>query len=198
MSPPRAPDPLAPAPAVEGDAARQAAFRELYATTYADVHAFVRRRVHPSHAEDVVADAMVVAWRRFDEVPSAPGEARAWLFGVARHVMLNADRGQRRRDALAVRVADALGATTTDEAARVVERLDLVAAWRRLAPSHQEALALTVWDGLTSSQAATLLGISPVAYRLRLTRARRALRAHLDHLPARAETSARGCEGELS
>jgi RNA polymerase sigma-70 factor (ECF subfamily) len=36
-----------------------------------------------------------------------------------------------------------------------------------------------VWDGLDAPRAARVLGISPVAYRLRLSRARKALRAHL-------------------
>ena len=66
----------------------------------------------------------------------------------------------------------------------VATRLDLAAAWRRLTAVHQEALALTAWDGLTSPQAAAVLGISPTAYRLRLSRARRALRAHLHHSPS--------------
>lgn len=39
---------------------------------------FVRRRVHPTHAEDVVGDVMLFAWRRLDGTLSA---TRAWLFG---------------------------------------------------------------------------------------------------------------------
>jgi hypothetical protein len=34
-------------------------------------------------AADVVADTMLVAWRRIDDVPPEPG-TRLWLFGVAR------------------------------------------------------------------------------------------------------------------
>ena len=73
--------------------------------------------------------------------------------------------------------------------------MDLGRAWRLLSERHQEALALTVWDGLTALEAATVLGISPVAYRLRLSRARSVLRAHLgvsattSSLPVRAGTS---------
>lgn len=46
--------------------------REIYDATYVDLLRFVRRRVHPTHAEDVVGDVMLVAWRRLDEVPAAP------------------------------------------------------------------------------------------------------------------------------
>lgn len=62
---------------------------------------------------------------------------------------------------------------------RFVERCVHAAAWRQLPTTHQEALALTAWDGLTAPQAAAVLGITPTAYRLRLSRARRALRTGL-------------------
>ncbi|MGD8150209.1 sigma factor-like helix-turn-helix DNA-binding protein [Ornithinimicrobium sp. Y1694] len=53
-------------------------------------------------------------------------------------------------------------------------------AWSRLSPRHQEAIALTAWDDLTSDQAGHVLGISATAYRARLARARSALRSHLE------------------
>lgn len=58
-------------------------------------------------------------------------------------------------------------------------RADLATAWNRLSSRHQEVIALQVWDGLTSTQAAQVLDISPVAYRIRLSRARRSLSALL-------------------
>lgn len=42
---------------------------------------------------------------------------------------------------------------------------------------------MSVWDGLDAPRAARVLGISPVAFRLRLSRARKALRAHAKALP---------------
>lgn len=184
MSPPR------PSPEQE------AAFRRLYDAAYADLLRFVQRRVHPSHAEDVVADTFLVAWRRWDAVPPGLDDARAWLFGTARHVLLNSHRGEQRRAALAVRIADATVARTEQtrltglDADEVACRVDIARAWRRLSPLHQETLALAVWDDLTAPQAAGVLGISAVAFRLRLSRARRALRAHLDSLPADAAAPA--------
>ena len=160
----------------------EARFRALYADAHADVLRFAQRRVHPSHAEDVTADAFLVAWRRIEEAPRTPGDARAWLFGIARHCLLNTTRGQGRREALAVRVAGATAPAPTaagPDADLVAQRVDLAAAWRRLSETDQEALSLTVFEDLTSGQAARVLGISPAAYRLRLLRARRALRRQL-------------------
>lgn len=171
MSPPQ------PPPA---DGAEQR-FRALYADVHADVLRFVRRRSPVealSSAEDVVADAMLVAWRRFDDAPRRLDAQRAWVFGIARNCLMTAHRDRGRRDTLAVRVTDdAVIATSPHDA--LVAGLDLAAAWRRLAPAEQEVLALTVFEDLTSAQAALVLGTTPTGYRLRLMRARRALRGHL-------------------
>jgi RNA polymerase sigma-70 factor (ECF subfamily) len=162
---------------------REARFRALYADAYADVLRFADRRVHRSHAEDVAADAFLVAWRRLDDAPNTPDDVRAWLFGIARHCLLNTLRGQGRRDALAVRIAETVPSTRLADGLDgdpVAQRIDLAAAWRRLSETDQEALSLTVFEDLSSAQAARVLGISPVSYRLRLLRARRALRRQLD------------------
>lgn len=168
-----------------------AAFTELYDAAYADLLRFAQRRVDPAHAEDVVAEAFLVAWRRLPDLPTRPDDARAWLFGIARGVLLNAHRTTRRQRALAVRLADPPSLVTAPADDLVSQQIDLARAWRRLSPAHQEALALTVLDGLTAPLAAAVLGITPVAFRLRLSRARRALRRHLDPapLPARERTS---------
>lgn len=161
---------------------REERFRTLFLAAHPDVLRFVARRAHPSHTEDVVAEAFTAAWRRFEEVPTRPDEARAWLFGIARNCLLNTTRGQGRREALAVRVAErgGAGACPDADADAVADRLDLAAAWRRLSEVDQEALSLAVFDDLTSAQAARVLGTTPTAYRLRLMRARRALRRELD------------------
>ena len=160
---------------------REARFRAVYEATYDDLLRFAQRRVDPSHAEDVAADAFLVAWRRLDDMPVEVGDARPWLFGVARATILNHRRSGRRREALAVRLADATSSTggESDEAL-AASRLDLAAGWARLSPAEQEAISLAVWEGLSSAQAGVVLGCTATAYRLRLSRARRALRRHLD------------------
>jgi RNA polymerase sigma-70 factor (ECF subfamily) len=159
---------------------REERFRALYAAHHLDVLRFVARRAHPDAAEDVVAEAFLVAWRRLDDAPRRPDDVRAWLFGVARHCLLNAGRGRARREALAVRVAAAAGDDEVHEADAAAQRLDLAVAWRRLTEAEQEVLALTVFEDLTSPQAGAVLGIPAAAYRLRLMRARRSLRRHLE------------------
>ncbi|MEV4481390.1 sigma-70 family RNA polymerase sigma factor [Micromonospora coxensis] len=162
---------------------REARFTQLYGATYADLLRFVQRRVHPTHAEDVAADAFLVAWRRLDDLPDDTGDARAWLFGIARGVILNTVRGASRQRALRIRLAEAPTAAAHLDTDMIAHQVDLAHAWRRLSDVHQEALALSVFDGLTAPQAARVLDISSVAFRLRLSKARRALRLHTGHLP---------------
>ena len=125
----------------------------------------MQRRVHPSHAEDVVADALLVAWRRVDEAPRRLPDQRAWLFGIARGCLLNACSGDGRRAALAVRLADPGIATSTPSTPsdEVAARVDLARAWARLSAAAQEVLALTAFEGLTSPEAGRVLGITAAA-----------------------------------
>lgn len=101
---------------------------------------------------------MTAAWRRADELPVDLGDARAWLFGIARNCLLDHRRGLRRQGAVAVRLAQATADTTKDQADEVALRTDLARAWAALSPPEQEVLALAVLDGLSSQQAADVLG----------------------------------------
>ncbi|WP_313535159.1 RNA polymerase sigma factor [Arsenicicoccus bolidensis] len=175
----------------------------MFDDVHDDLVRFCARRTDTASAEDVAADALLTAWRRFDDAPLSHDGRRAWVYGIARNQLLNAARSAGRRGALAVRMtktAPLPSGVTEDEA---VLRADLSAAWARLTPAQQEVLALTVWDGLDATQAGAVLDISALAYRLRLSRARKALRAHL-HLtasPARvtspgpSRTTTTPCEG---
>lgn len=155
-------------------------FELLYRDAYDDVLRFVRRRHPGDGAEDVVADAFLVAWRRFEQIPAERGDARAWLFGIARRTIANAHRSQRRHGALAVRLRGAAPMSEGAESEGSELRIDVARAWSRLSAGQQETLSLDVLEQLTSPQAARVLGITAVAYRLRLSRARRALRSQLE------------------
>ncbi len=161
---------------------REERFQEIYHAAYVDLLRFVRRRVHPTHAEDVVGEVMLVAWRRLDDVPADLSAARAWLFGVARNILQNTRRSDDRHEAIAVRLTQNRHslADADQHPDLVAHRVDLAAAWPLLSALHQEAIALSVLDGLTAPEAAAVLGISSTAFRLRLSRARRSLRRHVD------------------
>ena len=171
-------------PPTGAEPAAEAAFRALFEAAYDDLLLFVERRTHALAAEDVVAEVFLTAWRRLDDVPPDLGQARAWLFTVAHHLLRNSRRSDHRQQAVALRIlrepgAAESGAPPDDVAARI----DLTRAWARLSPGDQQVLTLTVFEDLTGPQAARVLGISATAFSLRLLRARRRLRKHLTAVP---------------
>lgn len=170
-APPQTADRGAPQP----DPAARARLTALYRTHGHDILAYaLRRAASPDDAADAVAETFLVAWRRLAEVPAEP-QARLWLYGVAHRALLNLHRGERRRNRLAERLGGELRTLAAppppDDRARA-----LLAALRTLAPDDRELLLLVGWEELSPAQAASVLGISAVAARARLHRARRRLR----------------------
>ncbi len=159
-------------PQCGGPDERRRRFEEVYAANRGPVLGYVLRRAGNSHdAADVIAETFLTAWRRLDDVP--PGhEARLWLYGVARRVLANQQRGERRRSELNGRLRRELAA-----AYRVPEytgeQAGIAAAFRSLPEADRELLALVGWEGLDHGQIAAVLGCSRNAVRIRLHRARR-------------------------
>src|SRR5215467_1990764 len=80
-------------------------FSDLYQGQYEAVLRYALRRTDPETARDVVAEAFLVAWRRLDAVPADQGEARPWLYGVARRVLANAERSRRRAERVTAKLS---------------------------------------------------------------------------------------------
>ena len=156
----------------------EARINDLYREHARDILGYALRRTRdPEDAADVVAETFLVAWRRLGEVPF-DGEARLWLYGTARHVLANHDRGARRRDRLTERLREELR-QQLPVVHRTGEGSDLLEALAGLGEADRELLMLIGWEELTPTQAARALGISPLAARTRLHRARRRLRTRL-------------------
>jgi RNA polymerase sigma-70 factor (ECF subfamily) len=149
---------------------RRGAFEDLFGAHYWAVRAYVLRRGPASAVEDVVAETFLVAWRRLDSLEDDP---LPWLFGVARRVLANQRRADRRRGALTARLASLLPgqASVWDPPATMSD--ELAVAMVRLSPHEREALLLVAWEGLEPARAARAAGCSPAAFRGRLHRARR-------------------------
>ena len=156
---------------VPGDA-RAAAFEALVTETYDAMLRYLVRRTDPATADDVLGDALLVLWRRFDDVPA---DARLpWCLGVARGCLANRVRGDLRRRRLTERLADE-ARTASDPAADP----DLDAALAALPGKDRELLRLWAWEGLAPREIAVVLGITPNAASIRLHRAIGKLRATL-------------------
>ena len=153
-------------------------FTRLWVEHMAAVRAFAWRRCPSEMVDDVVNETFVVAWRNLAVVPE---QARPWLLGCARRVIHTRLRSRDRYLALQRRAGDEAGVQVfsgLDD--QVVDRALMVRAWARLSEDDREALALTCWDGLDAAQAAQTLCCTPLAFRARVSRARRRLIALLD------------------
>ncbi|MFL5919643.1 MAG: sigma-70 family RNA polymerase sigma factor [Gaiellaceae bacterium] len=129
------------------------------------------RRRGSDDADALAAEVMAIAWRRLADVPK--DDPRPWLYATARNLLLAEGRRRRRRAAVeAEAVAPAPQVAAIDPQLR--------SALLQLSPLDREALLLIAWEDLTSTQAAKALGVNATAFRVRLLRARRRLRALLE------------------
>lgn len=149
----------------------------LWREHHAAVLRYASRRTDAEAAQDAVAETFLVAWRRLPEVPDDPAQARPWLYAVARRVLANSARSQRRTERLSARLTGAgFGAGgVPDHAEGVTERARVRQALGQLAERDQEALLLVCWEDLDLAGAALVMGCSRTAMAVRLHRARRRL-----------------------
>jgi RNA polymerase sigma factor (sigma-70 family) len=161
-------------------ASRQERYELLYRELYGPISGYVLRRVRdPEDAAEAIAETFTTLWRRLDTCPGGE-QVRPWLFGVARKVLANQRRGERRRSALAERLVaehdpDALAPELASGSDTRVAR-----AFAALSDPDREILALLAWEGLTRDELSVALGASRAVVRLRLHRARRRFEAALE------------------
>ncbi|MFI1421837.1 RNA polymerase sigma factor [Streptomyces sp. NPDC020731] len=167
--------------AVEADGDRRA-FEELYRRYAPWLTARMRGRCADAGiVDDVVQETFLAVWRgsaRYRE----DGDAAGWLWRIASRRLVDALRGAgargRLRQTLArLRHRDEVSAE--DRVLAGVEHGDLAGALVRLSPELRAVLQATVVDGLTTREAAVLLGIPPGTVKTRAMRARRQLREAL-------------------
>jgi RNA polymerase sigma factor (sigma-70 family) len=162
------------------------AYEEFYRGYVRRVTAFAAKRC--SRAEDV-ADVVAVTFvrllaaaRRYDP---AQGEPAAFVMGITANVIRDQERRDARQQALLAKLATRERLDHDD-----VERIDAAISAAQLTGGMRDALSTIpqgeqdmlrlLADGHTQEQAAARLGISHGAGRVRLTRARRRLRGHID------------------
>jgi len=139
--------------------------------------AYLSRRTTPvEDAADVYQETLTTAWRKVHDCPDDLDHQLAWLLAIARRTLANHRRARSRRLAATQRLCDELAA---GDGARIRDRpasegLEHVReALDALGDDDREVLTLTYWEGLSSDQVATVLGVRPATARKRLERGRR-------------------------
>jgi len=136
---------------------------------------FLARRTDADTAEDVLADTLLVCWRRRADIPDEP---LPWAYGVARNCLANALRSGRRQERVAAKVAAVDPPREVPPAPDDVAP-DLAAALAALPETDAELLRLWAWEQLSPAEIAETLEITPNAASVRLHRAKEKLRVEL-------------------
>jgi RNA polymerase sigma-70 factor (ECF subfamily) len=164
---------------------RAARMRDAFGSNAQDILRYLDRRVPVAEdAADLMAETMLVAWRRNTRLPADPEEARMWLFQIAKYTLLNYQRGRRRHIAAAkiLRPSVAQTVPSADEQ-NLDDREDVRQAIESLPQDQAEVIRLVHWDGFTVAGVARLIGTAEPTVRGRYNRALERLRTHFDIPP---------------
>ena len=132
-------------------------------------------------AEDLVQETLLRAWRHADELDGSHGSVRAWLFTVARHIVIDEWRTPRSRHELTV-------ADLPDQPEQHEDVDALLLSWMvtdslsRLSPDHRAVIRECFYRGASVAEAARRLGIPEGTVKSRTHYALRALRLVLDEM----------------
>lgn len=160
----------------DGDDAFRHRFELLYKEHFQAVYAYCLRRVPTGEVNDLVAEVFTTAWRRMGDVPTPP-EDRLWLYGTARRTVSQNHRGRFRAQRMLASLRQNLPSAdstvsngTSARESRVIELVD------HLRPKDRELVRLIIWEQLSHSEVAKVLGCSTNAVAIRWHRSLQRLR----------------------
>lgn len=161
-----------------GDAA---SWEELYTHMYQSMVSYASRRLSAEEARDAVSESVARAFARSSVLPR-DATPEAWIFGILRHVVHDAQRRSTRGVSVLHRSAAASvdwtgvddGLISDEEEAGVRD------AFGQLSPRDQEVLELRVVAGLSARDTGRVLGMREGAVRNAQLRALRRLRLLFD------------------
>lgn len=164
------------------------AFRVLYDRHAEAVFGYFNRRGVGYHtALDLTAETFAEAWRcrhRFED--RSDGNAAPWLFGIARFALSHAARHRAVATAARERLAMMTDPTSLDlETEALLDRLNgfdpnLLSGLEALPPDSRHAVEARIIEGRSYESIAETLNCTPLAVRIRVSRALTALRTSVE------------------
>jgi RNA polymerase sigma-70 factor, ECF subfamily len=152
----------------------------LFAKHHGEIYAYLMRMMRdPEVAADMTQDAFVKAYKNYASLEK-PENARAWLYQIAHRVALDEIR-RRKIIRFLPWTGESRGAAPSAEHLVMEGRFsgDMQRALARIPERQRAALLLAELHDLTGLELADVLGVSHVAARALLTRARESLRQAL-------------------
>jgi len=134
-----------------------------------------------ARAEDVVQETLLRAWRDRTVLDSSTARARAWLFTVARRLVIDEWRSSRsRREVLAAETPEPLDAPSPTDG--LLEAWLVSDALARLSAEHRQVVVLCYFGGRSVAEAARELGVPEGTVKSRTHYALRSLRLVLEEM----------------
>ncbi len=133
-----------------------------------------------TRAEDIAQETLLRAWRHLDVLDEGHGSVRAWLFTVARNLVI--DDWRSRRHHREVVVADVPETESVDAAEQLLQGWVVTEAVARLSEDHRAVLLECYYRGHSVAEAARRLGVPEGTVKSRTHYALRALRLALEEM----------------
>jgi len=166
--------------AVEAEADLEQTFLALYETDAPVILRYLRATMHnDADAEDLCAEAFIRAWEAWARFSGDAQRARAWLFRIARNLVVDWSRRARR---VPQPLEHAARLSIPDSTPAAVERMALHAAIAQLSLRDRELLALRA-AGLSHPEIGRLQGRSQQAVKMAWHRALQRLHLQLEIAP---------------
>lgn len=151
--------------------------RAVHAAHADALHRYVARLTDASRAQDVVQETLLRAWRHPDVLTRPESSVRAWLFTVARHLVVDDARSAARRRELPT--DDVPDAATSDGTQAALDRWLVTDALASLSDDHRAVVVGAYYGGRSVAELAAEQGVPPGTVKSRLHYGLRALRLAL-------------------
>ena len=134
-----------------------------------------------ARAEDVCQETLLRAWRNAALLDEGQGSVRAWLFTVARNIVIDESRTRRARSEFPVDEVPEPG-TADDGSDELLMTWVVADAVTHLSAEHRAVLQECYFNGRSVAEAARRLGIPEGTVKSRTHYALRALRLALEEM----------------
>jgi RNA polymerase sigma-70 factor, ECF subfamily len=139
----------------------------------------------PARAEDVVQETLLRGWQHPEVTNDSQRSARAWLFTVARNMIIDERRSSRfRNEVSSLDGTAAPEQASPEEVDSALDRMLIGEALAQLSPDHRAVVRRSYYQGWTTTQIADDLGVAEGTVKSRLHYALRAMRLTLQEIGA--------------
>lgn len=128
------------------------------------MHGLAVRALGPDEAEDVTQRVFISAWTNRDKYDPRFGSLQTWLFGIAKHKIVDAIRYRSRSretswDPQVMRQVDEQRPARTGGEDDIAARLLVGEALRELGDPQERIMRLAFYEGLTHNQISEIEGL---------------------------------------